>query len=69
MSEVPLYLGVKSIWAHQFGEPGLCSAPKLTDLYRGPSMPSQEKSANPTEAALGVTQGGRIFIQLMAWDR
>ena len=28
----------QSIWAHQIGEPGLFSAPKLTDLYRRPSM-------------------------------
>ncbi|KAJ1477998.1 hypothetical protein T484DRAFT_1962070 [Baffinella frigidus] len=28
----------RSIWAHQFGASGLFSAPKLTDLYRGPSM-------------------------------
>jgi len=27
-----------NFWAHQFSEPGLVSAPKLTDLYHGPSM-------------------------------
>jgi hypothetical protein len=26
------------IWAHQFVDPGLFSAPKLTDLYRKPSV-------------------------------
>jgi hypothetical protein len=30
----------QSIWAHQLGEPGLFPAPKLTDLYRRPSIMS-----------------------------
>ena len=34
-----------SIWAHQFGGPGLFSVPKLTDLYRTPSMLTFEKSS------------------------
>ena len=27
-----------SIWAHQFGEPGLFSAPDLTDSFRSPGV-------------------------------
>jgi hypothetical protein len=39
VSRQPLSLALsQSIGAHQFGEPGLLSAPKLTDLYRTPSM-------------------------------
>ena len=46
----------QSIRAHQFGEPGLLSAPnKVTNLYRKPSMSTSEKSANPREAKLGFT--------------
>jgi hypothetical protein len=30
------------MWAHQFGAPGLFSAPKLTDLYREPSVSTYE---------------------------
>ena len=30
------------IWADQFGEPGLFSGPRLTDLYRRPSMSTFE---------------------------
>ncbi|KAJ1465841.1 hypothetical protein T484DRAFT_1647690 [Baffinella frigidus] len=33
---------VPSIWAHQFVEPGLIFARKLTDLYRKPSMSTCE---------------------------
>ena len=42
MSEVPLYPTFsQSIWAHQLGEPGLSSDPKLTDSYRrDPQLPS-----------------------------
>ena len=32
----------QSIWAHQFGQPGLFPAPKLTDLYRKCSMSTLE---------------------------
>ena len=28
----------RSIWAHQFVDPGLFAAPKLTDVYREPTM-------------------------------
>ena len=30
----PTLPGTLSIWAHQFGDPGPFSPPKLTDLYR-----------------------------------
>ena len=39
-----------SIWAHRFGETGLFSAPKLTDLHRKPSMSTW---VDPSEAKLG----------------
>ena len=39
---------VSSIWC----EPGLFSAPKLTNLFDAASMPSSEYSANPGEAKL-----------------
>ena len=41
-----------SIWAHQYGEPGLFPAPKLTDSCLEPSMSSSEFSVNPAEAEL-----------------
>jgi len=49
MSEVPLYRQAlsPSVCARLFGEPALFSAPRLTGLYREPSM-----SSNPSEAEL-----------------
>jgi len=35
---VPKKPQVQSIWVHQFCEPGLVSAVKLTDLYREPGV-------------------------------
>jgi hypothetical protein len=47
----PLYLS-QSIRAHQFGEPGPFSAPKLAHLFRIPSNSIREKSRNPSDAEL-----------------
>ena len=49
----------ESIWAHQVGEPGLLHAPKLTCLYRTPSMSTCEQSINPPEAEQGHEPGCR----------
>ena len=40
-----------SIWSHQCGETRLVSGPKLTDWCRTSIRSTEEKSANPTEAA------------------
>ena len=42
-----------STWAHQFGEPGRVPAPKLTGVYRTPSVPTWEWSVNPMEWCQG----------------
>jgi len=42
----------QTFWAHQFGEPGLFPAPKLTGLYRKPSMPTYKNSSKPSEAVV-----------------
>ena len=39
----PLALS-QDVWAHHFGEPGLFSAPKLTDVYRTPSFSTPTSS-------------------------
>jgi hypothetical protein len=42
----------QSVWPKRFGEPGLFPAPKLTGLYREPSVSTSGESVNPSEAAL-----------------
>ena len=43
-----------SVWAHQFGEPGLFCARKLKDVYRIPRKLTLESSVNSTEAEAGL---------------
>jgi len=44
----------QSVLAHQSSEPGLFPEPKLTDLYREPSMTAQGESVDPSKAELAV---------------
>ena len=47
--------------AHQFGEPGLFSAPEITDLYRRPGLMTCKKLFSPDDAEMAFGGWERSF--------
>ena len=62
MSEVPLLALSPSIWVHQFGEPGLFSAPKLTDSHRTPVTLTDILTANPSGAEVDLQPRPSVVV-------